>query len=65
MHKNIYTAKTLIGNWQESRSTEDFEQSNEIAKSYLPNPSYNKFVPISQDIGNKKEYIRVSRLIDM
>ena len=29
MHKNVYTAKTLIGNWQEERSTEKFEDLNE------------------------------------
>ena len=60
MHKNNYAAKTLIGNWQEERSTERFEQSNEEANSHLPNPSYNKYVPISKDVGNKKEYERVS-----
>ena len=31
MHKNTYTAKTLIGNWQEERSTDKFEDDNEIA----------------------------------
>jgi len=60
MHKNVYTAKTLIGNWQEDRATEAFENKNEIANCYLPNPNYNKFLPISRDIGNKKEYQRVS-----
>jgi hypothetical protein len=29
MHKNTYTAKSLIGNWQEERSTEGFEKANE------------------------------------
>lgn len=70
MHKNNYNARTLIGNWQEERSTEAFEERVEIAKSYLPNPSYNKFIPISKDIGNKgsatssitNAYHRVSRL---
>lgn len=62
MHKNNYNARTLIGNWQEERSTEAFEERVEIAKSYLPNPSYNKFIPISKDIGNKLDYERVSRL---
>lgn len=60
MHKNNYNPRTLIGNWNESRSTENFEESNEIAKSYLANPNYNKFIPISKDIGNKKDYERVS-----
>jgi uncharacterized protein (DUF1330 family) len=56
MHKNVYTAKTLVGNWQEDRSTVEFEEKNEIANCFLPNPSYNKFIPISKDFGNKKEY---------
>ena len=59
MHKNTYTAKTLIGNWQEERSTEAFENFNEVANCYLPNPSYNKFIPISKEIGNQKEYKKV------
>ena len=60
MHKNTYTAKCKIGNWQEERSTEDFELSNAATNSHLPNPSYNKYVPISKDIGNTKEYKKVS-----
>ena len=56
MHKNTYTAKTLIGNWQEERSTDKFEDDNEIANSFLPNPCYNKYVPISKDVGNNKDY---------
>ena len=56
MHKNVYTAKTLIGNWQEERSTEKFEKDNEIANSFLPNPSFSKYVPISKAYGNKKDY---------
>tara|TARA_B110001450_G_scaffold95904_1_gene90986 strand:- start:2052 stop:2222 length:171 start_codon:yes stop_codon:yes gene_type:complete len=56
MHKNTYTAKSLIGNWQEERSTEEFEKTNEQANSHLANPSYNKYVPISKDIGNVKDY---------
>ena len=60
MHKNTYTAKTLVGNWQEERSTEGFESFNEVTNSYLPNPSYNKYIPISKEIGNVKEYKRVS-----
>ena len=56
MHKNTYTAKTLIGNWQEERSTDQFEDFNEIANCHLPNPSYSKYIPISKDIGNNKEY---------
>ena len=61
MHKNVYTAKTLIGNWQEERSTENFENVNEATNTFLPNPSYNKFLPISREVGNKKEYAKVSR----
>jgi hypothetical protein len=60
MHKNVYTAKTLIGNWQEERSTKRFEDVNETVNCHLPNPSYNKFVPISKDIGNSPEYKKVS-----
>lgn len=60
MHKNNYTARTLIGNWQEERSTQKFEDDVEIAKSYLPHPSYNKYIPISKDMGNKIDYERVS-----
>ena len=56
MHKNTYTAKTLVGNWQEERSTEGFESFNEVTNSYLANPSYNKYIPISKEIGNKKDY---------
>ena len=56
MHKNVYAAKTLIGNWQEERATEQFEKDNAAMNSYMANPNYNKFVPISKDIGNKKEY---------
>lgn len=60
MHKNVYTAKTLIGNWQEERSTEKFEDLNEGTNTYLPNPCYNKFLPISKEVGNKKDYNKVS-----
>ena len=60
MHKNTYTAKTLIGNWQEERSTEEFESFNEVTNTYLPNPSYNKYQPISKEIGNKKDHAKVS-----
>lgn len=60
MHKNIYNAKTLISNWQEERSTDNFEDFNEATNCYLPNPSYNKYIPISKDIGNKKDYNKVS-----
>ena len=56
MHKNAFGAKTLIGNWQEERSTEQFESDNINYNSHLPNPNYGKFVPISKDIGNIKEY---------
>ena len=60
MHKNSFGAKTLIGNWQEERSTEMFEANNMGFNSHLPNPNYGKFVPISKDIGDKKEYAKVS-----
>lgn len=60
MHKNTYTAKTLIGNWQEERSTEQFEDFNENFNCYLANPSYNKYIPISKDIGNVRDYEKVS-----
>ena len=61
MHKNAYGAKTLIGNWQEERSTEKFEEDNTNFNTHCANPNYGKFVPISKDIGNKKEYEKVSR----
>ena len=60
MHKNTYAAKTLIGNWQEERSTEQYENFNEVTNSYLPNPNYNKFLPISKEVGNKKDHCKVS-----
>jgi hypothetical protein len=59
MHKNVYTAKTLIGNWQEERSTEKFEDLAEGTNTFLPNPCYNKFLPISKEVGNKKDYNKV------
>lgn len=40
MHKNVYTAKTLIGNWQEERSTNRFEVLNETVQTHLENPQY-------------------------
>jgi hypothetical protein len=63
MHKNTYTAKTLIGNWNEERFTENFEDFNEVSNCYLANPSYNKYVPISRDIGNQKDYKKVSHFV--
>ena len=63
MHKNAYHSKTLIGNWNEERSTQQFEQDNEVSNSFLPNPSYNKYVPISKDYGDKKAYNKVSVFI--
>jgi hypothetical protein len=65
MHKNVYTAKTLIGNWQEERSTNRFEKDNEVANCHLANPSYNKFVAISKDIGNKPDYEKVSKYLKL
>ena len=62
MHKNAYGAKTLIGNWAEERSTDKFEDLNEATNSHLANPSYNKYVPISKDIGDKKDYAKVSKI---
>ena len=62
MHKNAYHAKSLIGNWQEERSTEKYEDDNIIANSHLPNPCYNKYVPISKDYGDLKDYKKVSIL---
>ena len=63
MHKNTYAAKTLIGNWAEERSTSGFEKGNEVMNTHLANPNYNKYVPISKDIGNKKDYEKVSKLL--
>ena len=65
MHKNAYGAKTLIGNWAEERSTEEFGKLNEGTNSHLANPSYNKYVPISKDIGNKKDYQKVSKNLNL
>ena len=65
MHKNAYHAKSLIGNWQEERSTLKFEGDNEVANSHLPNPCYNKYVPISKDYGNDKDYSKVSYFISI
>ena len=57
MHKNSYNAKTLNGNWHENRYTEDFDrQHNATSNTYLQNPSYNKYLPISKDVGNKHAY---------
>lgn len=60
MHKNAFGAKTLIGNWQEERSTEGYREKDQLTSTFLPNPSYNKFVPISKDVGNDREYNNVS-----
>ena len=60
MHKNTYDAKTLVGNWAEERSTIKFEEDNAISKCFLPNPSYNKYIPISRDFGNIRDYKKVS-----
>ena len=60
MHKNAFGAKTLIGNWQEERSTDCYRESDQMTSTHLANPSYNKFVPISKDVGNDKEYNNVS-----
>ena len=64
MHKNAYNPKTKIGNWQEERSTQQFEQDNEVANCYLPNPSYSKYIPISKDYGNDTGYRKVSLFIN-
>ena len=62
MHKNIYNPKTLNGNWFENRFTDEFEkQNNESSNTYLPNPSFNKYVTTSKAIGNSEGYEKVSR----
>ena len=60
MHKNAYGAKTLIGNWQEERSTQDYRNVHSITAPTLPSSSYSKYVPISKDVGNVKDYEKVS-----
>ena len=61
MHKNNFAPKTLIGNWQENRFTEDFSaNADSTSNTYLQNPSYNKYVSTSKDIGNSKQYQKVS-----
>ena len=61
MHKNNFAPKTLIGNWQENRFTEDFSaNADSTSNTYLQNPSYNKYVSTSKDVGNSKQYQKVS-----
>ena len=73
MHKNAYTAKSLIGNWHENRHTEAYDElANGSSNTYLKNPckllchlmlmvlAHNKYVPISRSIGNNQEYQKVS-----
>ena len=41
MHKNKYTAKTLIGNWAEERALPEFDDVNvQTGNTFLANPSY-------------------------
>lgn len=57
MHKNAYTAKSLIGNWHENRHTDNYDElSNNTSNTYLKNASHSKYVPISTAIGNDAEY---------
>ena len=57
MHKNKYKAKTLIGNWAEERALPEFDEVNvQTGNTFLANPSYQKYIPISKDVGNKIDY---------
>jgi hypothetical protein len=48
MHKNAYTAKSLIGNWHENRHTDTYdEMANNTSNTYLKNASHSKYTPIS------------------
>lgn len=58
MHKNGFGAKTLVGNWQEERSTAIFGESQQKSAPYLPGSESSKYLPISKDIGNKKQYVK-------
>ena len=62
MHKNIYNEKTLISNWQEERQSEAKHHMYDENNTQLPNPSYNKYIPISKDIGTGINFTRVSYL---
>jgi hypothetical protein len=67
MHKNAYTAKSLIGNWHENRHTDTFDElANGSSNTYLKNAcklmlslivfniAHSKYVPISKSIGNNQ-----------
>ena len=56
MHKNQYGPKTLNGNWLEERSSASYGALHEATSAHLAGPNYSKFVPISKDVGNKKDY---------
>ena len=58
MHKNSYGPKTLNGNWLEERSSQAYAEKHEVDASHLAGPNYSKFIPISKDVGNKKEYVK-------
>jgi hypothetical protein len=61
MHKNAYNPKVLNGNWCENRFTDNFDQlANETSNTYLANPSHNKYVPTSKDVGNQAEFKKVT-----
>ena len=56
MHKNSYGPKTLVGNWQEERSSDSYKKYHDLSAPHLAAPNFSKFVPISKDIGNKRDY---------
>ena len=58
MHKNSYGPKTLNGNWQEERSSPEYARIHDLTAPHLPNPNYSKFVPISKDVGNNRNYAK-------
>ena len=53
MHKNAYNPKVLNGNWFENRFTNDYDDlANQSSNTYLPNPSFDKYVATAKAIGN-------------
>ena len=64
MHKNIYNAKVLNGNWFENRFTDEYDRlADQTSNTYLPNPSYNKYVTTSTAIGNQPGFKRVRKCL--
>jgi len=61
MHKNSYNPKVLNGNWHEERYTDAFDRKQDLSSNtFLPNPSYSKYVTTARAVGNSKDYQKVS-----